>query len=171
MRGASSRAIARVWRAGAALALVLLAGRVGVVAGGSCPQHESREPSDTLGHFLSAAISWTQIGEPGDNTVRFEIISTWRRKHFWPCNNVEQKGRAVGFSGQDGWPGIGDKLTVVGLSSVKSKQARQQTEGQVSTKLYTGDLPTSDQDSLIISFSSSVCFVYIRAGFSWVRCM
>jgi hypothetical protein len=115
------------------LALVLFAVMLGVSESADCPDSaelKARKASEVTGNFLSGTISWTHVR---DNVVLFEVISTWRRKHFWPCNTE------TGFSGEDKWPGLGDVLTIVGLSSVSSKQARQETSGPVSTKLWTGE--------------------------------
>lgn len=123
-------------RPGPCLAVLILAGLACAAEGqvATCPDAEelkARPAGDTTGNFLSGTISWKQVGT--GNKVMFELISTWRRKHHWPCDN------AVGFSGEDHWPGIGDELTIVGLSSVQSKQARQEISGPVSTKLFTGE--------------------------------
>ena len=100
---------------------------------GKCPEAtalKQRKAGDTIGHFLSASISWTHVK---GNTVMFEVISAWRRKHYWPCKSTE------GFSGKDGWPGVGDMLTIVGLSPITSDQPRQEDLGAVSTKLFPGN--------------------------------
>jgi len=135
MRTTCSADGGRRLRPGACLALLILAGLVCAAEGqASCPDAEelkARPAGDTTGHFLSGTISWKQVGT--GNKVMFELITTWRRKHHWPCN------RAIGFSGPDHWPGIGDELTIVGLSSVASKQARQEISGPVSTRLSTGE--------------------------------
>jgi hypothetical protein len=123
----------RARRSTRCLGLCMLAVLVCAAAGQECPdtsELKQRRAGDTEGHFLSATMSWTHVS---GNKVRFEIISTWRRKHNWPCK------ASVGFSGPDGWPGLGDDLTVVGLSTVSTGSARQESVGPVSTKLELGE--------------------------------
>lgn len=134
--------------------LLMLAVLVYGAAAASCPDAtalKQRNAGDTTGNFLSASMSWTHVK---GNTVMFEMVSVWRRKHYWPCK------AAVGFTGEDGWPGLGDMLTIVGLSSVQSKQARQESSGPVSTKLWTGEScqrfpfhPHIPQTSCFVCFS------------------
>ena len=50
--------------------------------------------SDSTGNFLSGTISWKQVGT--GNRVAFELISTWPRKHHWPCKS---SGAGAGFCG------------------------------------------------------------------------
>ena len=121
-------------RSAECLPLVVLAVLVCSAAGASCPDDtklKQRSAGDTTGNFLSGTISWTHIS---GNKVRFELVSTWRRAHHWPCK------QGIGFTGPDGLPGIGDHLTIVGLSPVESGQARQEKIGAVSTKLWTGEI-------------------------------
>jgi len=128
-------------------ALVLLASLVCGANGAVCPDTtalKQRKAGDTTGNFLSGSMSWTHVS---GNTVLIEVVSVWRRKHHWPCNT------AVGFSGKDSWPGIGDMLTVVGLSAVQSKQARQEMSGAVSTKLWTGDGKYHELQLKVTSYS------------------
>lgn len=41
---------------------------------------------ETQGHFISATMSWTKdMSSHDENAVIFEIVSTWRRNHTWPC--------------------------------------------------------------------------------------
>jgi hypothetical protein len=123
-------------RSSAGCLVLLLVGFLCGALGNHCPDAEElkvRTASATTGNFLSGTISWKQVGT--GNRVAFELISTWRRKHHWPCKS---SGAGAGFSGPDHWPGVGDELTIVGLSSVQSKQARQELSGPVSTKLWTG---------------------------------
>jgi len=124
------------------LGLVVLAAlacaAVGQQQDDPCPDTtflKQRKADDTKGHFLSATMSWTHVS---GNKVRFEVISTWRRKHYWPCK-AGLRSEGAGFTGPDGWPGVGDDLTVVGLSTVDTGQARQEAVGTVSTKLHFGE--------------------------------
>jgi len=78
----------------------------------------------------------------------FEITSAWRRKHHWPCKKDE------GFNGPDGWPGLGQELSVVGLSMVSDAgEKRQEAAGQVASKFYTGDGIEYDLSLKVTSFS------------------
>ena len=69
--------------------------------------------------------------------MKFEITSAWRRKHHWPCKKDE------GFNGPDGYPGLGQELSIVGLAMVSDDtEKRFEAAGQVSSKFYPGDLNT-----------------------------
>lgn len=127
-------------RSARCLGLVVLAALACAAVGEQdpCPDItflRQRKADDTKGHFLSATMSWTHVS---GNKVRFEVISTWRRKHYWPCK-AGLRSEGAGFTGPDGWPGVGDDLTVVGLSTVDTGQARQEAMGTVSTKLNFGE--------------------------------
>ena len=127
-------------RSARCLGLVVLAALACAVLGqvDDCPDTtilKQRKADDTKGHFLSATMSWTHVS---GNKVRFEVISTWRRKHYWPCK-AGLRSEGAGFTGPDGWPGVGDDLTVVGLSNVDTGQARQEAVGTVSTRLNFGE--------------------------------
>jgi len=111
-----------------------------------CPSStDLQSSSDTTGHFLFASITWERVE---GNTVMFEITSAWRRKHHWPCKKDE------GFNGPDGWPGLGQELSVVGLSMVSDAgEKRQEAAGQVASKFYTGDGIEYDLSLKVTSFS------------------
>jgi len=114
------------------------------VADGACPTFTSPffNKIDSLtginGHFISASMSWKRISE---RTAQFEIWSTWRRKYGWPCPTDS------GFQGEDGWPVIGEKLSVVGLSRAADASK------DVTIKFYTGDGASYDVEFLITSYS------------------
>ena len=62
-----------------------------------------------VGHFISGSISWRATGQ---NSVEFEIISTWRYSFNWPYTAPQST-----YTGPCGYPGIGDKVPIVGISS------------------------------------------------------
>jgi len=103
--------------------------------------------NDGQGHFISASISWH---ETGPNTVMFEINSAWRRKFNWPCR---QSGPDSGFNGPDGFPGLGQKLPIVGLATTFSNASRLEREGHVATKFKTGDGKEYDLMLQVTSYS------------------
>ena len=126
--------------------VVCLCAMAGVSRAAVCPtQNDLQASSDTTGHFLYASITWERVE---GNTVMFEITSAWRRKHHWPCVKEE------GFNGPDGWPGLGQELSVVGLSMVQDDgEKRQESTGQVATKFYPGDGTEYDLTLKVTSYS------------------
>ena len=82
------------------------------------------------------------------NTVTFEITSAWRRKHHWPCKKDE------GFNGPDGYPGLGQELSIVGLAMVNNQgEKRLEAAGQVASKFYPGDGAEYDLTLKVTSYS------------------
>jgi hypothetical protein len=74
--------------------------------GEMCPR---RLRPSTVGHFIAGSISWREIGE---NSVEFEIMSTWRLSFHWPY-----QAPVSTYTGPCGYPGIGDRVPIVGISS------------------------------------------------------
>ena len=113
------------------LMLMLAASAAAVDGARPCPTSttEFKNKINSLrgvnGHFISASVSWKRTSE---RTAQFEIWSTWRRKYGWPCPTD------TGFTGEDGWPVIGERLSVVGLA----RAAASNTD--VTIKFYTGDI-------------------------------
>uniref|UniRef100_A0A6U4NQ56 Uncharacterized protein n=2 Tax=Hemiselmis andersenii TaxID=464988 RepID=A0A6U4NQ56_HEMAN len=128
---------------GCAAVLLLLAAHLALADGQAvrCPELDKLAP--TKGHFISASISWTKDMEGPENSVIFEIVSTWRRNHTWPCNP------AVGFTGDDGRPGLGDVVPIVGISvpDATASDPLQRADGQLSSRLVTGDMRPGTQDA------------------------
>jgi len=112
----------------------------------TCPGVESIYTSIPVGAFISASISWKQLY---DNTVSFEIQSMWRRKHQWPCS------LKTGFSGPDGYPGLGDQLRVMGLSAIDntSPYPRIITPGKIGAFFSTGDGKDYELPLKVMSYS------------------
>ena len=102
----------------------------------TCPGVEAIYTGSAVGAFISASISWKQLY---GNTVSFEIQGMWRRKHQWPCS------LKTGFSGPDGYPGLGDQLKVMGLSAIDdtSPDPRIITPGKIGAFFSTGSSPIS----------------------------
>ena len=121
-----------------------------------CPSQSALQASsDTTGHFLFASITWERVE---GNTVMFEITSAWRRKHHWPC----KEGK--GFNGPDGWPGLGQELSIVGLNMIDEHGGQRQNAqdepflaqnnaGKVATKFYPGDGAEYDLTLKVTSYS------------------
>ena len=126
--------------------VVCLCAMAGLSRAADCPsQNALQASSDTTGHFLYASITWEHVQ---GNTVMFEITSAWRRKHHWPCVRDE------GFNGPDGWPGLGQELSVIGLSMVQDDgEKRQESTGQVASKFYPGDGTEYDLTLKVTSYS------------------
>jgi hypothetical protein len=136
--------------------VVCLCAMAGVSRAAVCPtQNDLQASSDTTGHFLYASITWERVE---GNTVMFEITSAWRRKHHWPCKDGK------GFNGPDGWPGLGQELSVVGLNMIDdsgesrarpqdSAYLAQKSAGALSTKFYPGDGTEYDLTLKVTSYS------------------
>ena len=76
-----------------------------------CPNIRAKQNAGTVdGHFISGSLAWRATGE--DNTVEFEIQTTWRLSFVWP---VPVEGNV--FSGPCGFPGLGDSVPVVGQAT------------------------------------------------------
>ena len=131
--------------AGVALAVLVLSVPLSL-AQFSCPTAVQVD-NDGRGHFISASISWKHVR---GNTVMFEINSAWRRKFNWPC---KQSGPDSGFNGPDGFPGLGQKLPIVGLATTFSNASRLEREGHAATKFKAGDGTEYDLMLQVTSYS------------------
>jgi hypothetical protein len=87
--------------------------------------------SKAKGHFISSSISWRATGE---NSVEFEIMSTWRLSFSWPYP------LGTAYTGPCGYPGIGDTVPLVGISADPAATDPQQSAtGTVSVQLQSGE--------------------------------
>eukprot|EP00292_Cryptomonas_paramecium_P003354 CAMPEP_0113673442 /NCGR_PEP_ID=MMETSP0038_2-20120614/6861_1 /TAXON_ID=2898 /ORGANISM="Cryptomonas paramecium" /LENGTH=575 /DNA_ID=CAMNT_0000589903 /DNA_START=275 /DNA_END=1998 /DNA_ORIENTATION=- /assembly_acc=CAM_ASM_000170 len=76
-------------------------------------------------------MSWRQVS---GYTVEFEIISTWRYSFSWPYPISNQ------YTGPCGYPGIGDKVPLVGISPGSTDTDPQQAAtGSVYVQLRSGE--------------------------------
>jgi hypothetical protein len=80
--------------------------------GQMCPR---RLRPSAVGHFIAGSISWRATGE---NSVEFEIMSTWRLSFGWPYHAPVST-----YTGPCGYPGIGDMVPIVGISSSRMGNA------------------------------------------------
>jgi len=64
-----------------------------------------------------------------------------------------RSGQDEGFNGPDGWPGLDQELSIVGLNIVAEDEKRQEAAGQVATKFYPGDGTEYDLSLRVTSFS------------------
>ncbi len=112
-----------------ARSLVLLVVTVASISLATAQTDCAQGDDDGGGHFISASISWRKLQ---GNTVRFEIISTWRRDFRWSASALSQP--SVG-------PVLGDELPILGLAfqDVPTDCARQESAGGVSIAFSPGN--------------------------------
>ena len=116
--------------------------RVCFIDGQLCPKPtDAPNPINGIGgHFISASISWRATG---GNSVEFEVMSTWRYSFLWPSENPNT------YTGPCGFPGIGDKVPIVGTSADQSIIYGQQVaSGIISQQLFSGPAPTPPAEML-----------------------
>jgi hypothetical protein len=85
-----------------------------VIDGQMCPRPLRQS---AVGHFISGSISWKATGP---HSVEFEIMSTWRMSFTWPY-----KAPLTTYTGPCGYPGVGDRVPIVGIASSKAGNSTQ----------------------------------------------
>ena len=98
-----------------------------IMDGNICPRNLRQS---AVGHFIAGSISWKATGE---NSVEFEIVSTWRMSFTWPYRSPLST-----YTGPCGFPGVGDMVPMVGISSSISGNSSQTTSTVSPLQRQTG---------------------------------
>ena len=81
-----------------------------VFDGKMCPNVRAKQSKDIDGHFISGSLAWRATD--AENSIEFEIQSTWRLSFVWPV--PYETGT---YTGPCGFPGLGDIVPIAGQAT------------------------------------------------------